>query len=373
MMVNNNNMQQQQQQNPTNRSSISNFSHSHQQQQQHLRQQSTNVANNSHPRPQQQQQQPGLNRAVQRPVAGQHHPQNSSNTSGGQHHHHHHHQSQQQQQQQQQGHHNHHSSSSPAGVNRPTANTQNGVNPRPAATGQPGSTQPGQNRPRPAQQQQQQQQQQGANPSQQQQPPPPQLLPKGWKREEVIRMRGITAGLADVVYGPTAAAVAVTTEPALAGQKFKTKRELQRAIGDKYDVALLDWRSGKLSQVALRKQRRVKSIAANPGNLASAAKYDPSLCVPSRQTAGVFKQSVSYVTSGHRNEPTPAHILNPSLLLNNPNSAAVVQQLTQNQIVALSKNLDRVKPTQVCFFFFNLEIIEFFVINFFLCFSSSGS
>jgi hypothetical protein len=292
---------------------VGNGNHHHHSQQQH---QSN--------RPQHQQAHPqGVNRAVQRPP-------NQQPNSGA-----HHHQSSQQHH-----HHHHNSNSTGAPVNRVS---QNGVNPvRPAgAPGQPNSGQ-NPNRPRPVQQGATGGSATGTNPNPQ---PPPQILPKGWKREEIVRMRGITAGQVDIVYGPTNPNCEFANQDTI-GKKFKTKLELQRIFGDKYDMSLLDFRSGKLSQVALRKQRRNKSLAANPNNYISAAKYDPYLTVPSRQTAGIFKQSVSYVTNNHRSEATPAHILNPSLLLNNPTSTAV-QQLTQNQILALSKNLDRVKPTQV--------------------------
>ncbi len=309
-----------------NRSSNQNFNHQHQHQ--HMRQQQQQAGNGNHHHQQQSHQQGGVNRAVQRPP-NQQQSNNGGHHQQSQHHHHHHH---------------HTNNNSSAGVpsNRPT---QNGVNPRSAgAPGQVNSAQ-NPNRPRPAQPgAPASNTATGANPQANPQPPP-QILPKGWKREEIVRMRGITAGQVDIVYGPTNPNCEFANKDTI-GKKFHTKLELQRIFGEKYDMSLLDFRSGKLSQVALRKQRRVKSQAANPNNYISAAKYDPYLTVPSRQTAGIFKQSVSYVTNNHRNEATPAHILNPSLLLNNPTSAAV-QQLTQNQILALSKNLDRVKPTQV--------------------------
>ena len=159
-------------------------------------------------------------------------------------------------------------------------------------------------------------------------------------------MRGIMAGMVKIAYGPTGTNIELASKATL-GRKFRTKLELQRAVGEKYDMSLLDWRTGKLSHVAYRKQKRVKGLAANPTNYASVAKYDPCLTVPSRQTASIFKQPVSVHTSGgnSRNEPTPSYILNPSTLLGN--QSAAVQQLTQSQMVALSKSLDRPKPTQL--------------------------
>lgn len=137
-------------------------------------------------------------------------------------------------------------------------------------------------------------------------PPLPNVLPKGWKREEVARLKGISAGLVDVVYAPSSAA---TDLPA--GKKFKSKLELHRYFGNRYDMALLDYRSGKLSHVNWRKARRMKSLAINNTNYASAAKYDNYLNLPIRQTASIFKQSVTIKTNNHKNEPAPAHITNP--------------------------------------------------------------
>ena len=152
-------------------------------------------------------------------------------------------------------------------------------------------------------------------------PPLPNVLPKGWKKEEIVRTKGITSGLVYVVYVPNPAAIE------LAGRKFRSKLELQRFFGTKYDMSLLDYKSGKLSQVAWRKQRRIKSLAANNTNYVSAAKYDNYLNLPIRQTASIFKQSVSCITNNHKNEPTPASVLNPP--------------------AAATKTTDKPKPVQV--------------------------
>ena len=142
-------------------------------------------------------------------------------------------------------------------------------------------------------------------------PPLPQVLPKGWKREEVVRTNGISSGVVDVVYAPSASSEAA--HPTLVGKKFRTKLELHKFLGDKYDMSLLDYKSGKVSQVVWRKQRRLKSMATN---MAYASKYDTYLNVPIRQTASIFKQPVNVVTNNHKNEPTPAH-LNANLPNNN--------------------------------------------------------
>jgi hypothetical protein len=92
--------------------------------------------------------------------------------------------------------------------------------------------------------------------------------------------------------------------------------ELQRFFGDKYDMSLLDYKSGKISQVVWRKQRRLKSMATN---ITSAAKYDTYLNLPVRQTASIFKQPVNVVTNNHKNEPTPASVLNANVAVSSAN------------------------------------------------------
>ena len=176
---------------------------------------------------------------------------------------------------------------------------------------------------------------------QQQQPPLPNVLPKGWKREEQVRTKGITSGLVDIVYSPQSISSELT-KPDMVGKKYRTKLELQRLIGHKYDMALLDFKTGKISQVIWRKQRRLKQIAANPTNFIQAAKYDSYLNLPIRQTASVFKQPVFYVTNNHKNEPNP-NTANP------PN-----------------KNNDKPKPSQVCFFleFKTENFLRIFFFNF---------
>ena len=147
---------------------------------------------------------------------------------------------------------------------------------------------------------------QQAPPQQQQQPPPPPVLPKGWKREVIYRMRGITAGLGDVQYVPNETS---ELSQGVVGKKFKSKVQLQRHFGNKFDVSLLDFRTGKLNPAALRKQRRVKSIAANPNNYLNASKYDNYLYIPTRQTNSVLNKSVC-VLANQKNDPTPSHVLN---------------------------------------------------------------
>ena len=201
-----------------------------------------------------------------------------------------------------------------------------------------------QNRPPP------QQQQRSGNPQQTQQQPPqqnqvplPPVIPKGWKREEIVRTKGITAGLSDTYY-VCSSERSELSKPGLVGKKFKSKVELSKIFGEKYNTSLLDFKRGKISQLAYRKHKRNKNLQANPQNFASVAKYDNYLTLPTRQTASIIKQSVSYVTNNHRNEETPNVVSNFQTYANNQNS---LQSLTQNQLNVLNKNTEKLKPTQV--------------------------
>lgn len=58
-------------------------------------------------------------------------------------------------------------------------------------------------------------------------------LPNGWKREECIRPNGLGTGKTEVFYiSPT-------------GQKIRTKQEMKSILGESFDMANFDWRSGK--------------------------------------------------------------------------------------------------------------------------------
>ena len=180
---------------------------------------------------------------------------------------------------------------------------------------------------------------------QQQQVPLPPVLPKGWKKEEIIRTKGITSGLVDIVYVANEKSEYGSKD--IIGKKFKTKLELNKIFGDKYDLSLLDFKRGKISQNAYRKYKRNKNLLANPSNYLSASKYDQYLNLPSRQTASIFKQSVHYVNNNHKNDQVPSIIL--SYSKDTSQNQTALQSLTQNQLNVLNKNLDKSKPIQVRF------------------------
>uniref|UniRef100_A0AAY4ABZ3 MBD domain-containing protein n=1 Tax=Denticeps clupeoides TaxID=299321 RepID=A0AAY4ABZ3_9TELE len=69
-------------------------------------------------------------------------------------------------------------------------------------------------------------------------------LPPGWKKEEVIRKSGLSAGKSDVYYySPT-------------GKKFRSKPQLARYLGNTVDLACFDFRTGKMMPSKLQKNKQ---------------------------------------------------------------------------------------------------------------------
>ncbi|XP_050400052.1 methyl-CpG-binding domain protein 3 isoform X2 [Patella vulgata] len=96
-------------------------------------------------------------------------------------------------------------------------------------------------------------------------------LPPGWRREEVVRKSGLSAGKTDVYYySPD-------------GKKIRSKPQLARALGDAVELSAFDFRTGRVNFNACRKRLR----------------HDTSLILPIRQTASIFKQPVTLI----RNRP----------------------------------------------------------------------
>lgn len=90
-------------------------------------------------------------------------------------------------------------------------------------------------------------------------------LPPGWKREEIFRKYGLSAGKTDVFYlSPD-------------GKKIRSKPQLARALGESFDLSAFDYRTGRIVSNPLRKRMR----------------HDAALALPIRQTASIFKQPVT--------------------------------------------------------------------------------
>ncbi|KAL0963231.1 hypothetical protein UPYG_G00351450 [Umbra pygmaea] len=108
------------------------------------------------------------------------------------------------------------------------------------------------------------------------------FLPPGWKKEEVIRKSGLSAGKSDVYYySPT-------------GKKFRSKPQLSRYLGNSVDLGCFDFRTGKMmpSKMQMKnKQRRNENLSINKG------KPDLNTALPIRQTASIFKQPITKVVN----------------------------------------------------------------------------
>ncbi|XP_064608450.1 methyl-CpG-binding domain protein 2-like isoform X2 [Liolophura sinensis] len=105
-------------------------------------------------------------------------------------------------------------------------------------------------------------------------------LPTGWKREEVVRKSGLSAGKTDVYYfSPD-------------GKKIRSKPQLSRYLGELLDLSAFDFRSGKTIHSALRKSKRHRGTVYDH---ARGICHDTTLALPIRQTASIFKQPVTVV------------------------------------------------------------------------------
>ncbi|XP_055514578.1 methyl-CpG-binding domain protein 3a isoform X4 [Leucoraja erinacea] len=110
-------------------------------------------------------------------------------------------------------------------------------------------------------------------------------LPSGWKREEVTRKSGLSAGKSDVYYYSPS------------GKKFRSKPQLARYLGNSMDLSSFDFRTGKMLISKLNKNRqRLRFDSANQG------KPDLNTSLPVRQTASIFKQPVTKVTNHPNNK-----------------------------------------------------------------------
>ncbi|XP_073333445.1 methyl-CpG-binding domain protein 2 [Pagrus major] len=108
-------------------------------------------------------------------------------------------------------------------------------------------------------------------------------LPPGWKKEEVIRKSGLSAGKSDVYYYSPS------------GKKFRSKPQLSRYLGNTVDLGCFDFRTGKMMPGKMQKNKQ--RLRHDPLSLAKGGKPDLNTVLPIRQTASIFKQPVTKVTS----------------------------------------------------------------------------
>eukprot|EP00063_Salmo_salar_P026993 XP_014001828.1 PREDICTED: methyl-CpG-binding domain protein 2-like [Salmo salar] len=69
-------------------------------------------------------------------------------------------------------------------------------------------------------------------------------LPPGWKKEEVIRKSGLSAGKTDVYYYSPK------------GKKFRSKPQLSRYLGNAVDLGCFDFRTGKMMPGKMQKNKQ---------------------------------------------------------------------------------------------------------------------
>ncbi|CAL8341565.1 methyl-CpG-binding domain protein 2 [Gadus morhua] len=106
-------------------------------------------------------------------------------------------------------------------------------------------------------------------------------LPAGWRKEEVTRKSGLSAGKTDVYYYSPS------------GKKFRSRPQLSRYLGNRVDLRCFDFRSGKMAPAGKHKTRQRPHET-----LARGGRGDLNTSLPIRQTASIFKQPVTKVI-GH--------------------------------------------------------------------------
>ncbi|PWA15989.1 hypothetical protein CCH79_00017756, partial [Gambusia affinis] len=79
------------------------------------------------------------------------------------------------------------------------------------------------------------------------------------------------------------------------GKKFRSKPQLARYLGNAVDLACFDFRTGKMMPGKLQKNKQ--RFRHDAQNLAKGGKPDLNTALPIRQTASIFKQPVTKVTS----------------------------------------------------------------------------
>lgn len=107
-----------------------------------------------------------------------------------------------------------------------------------------------------------------------------QALPRGWRREEFSRPKGLSNGKYKVHY---------VNET---GQRFKNKCMLARFIGGEVDLTPFDWRTGKIDPFLKRKVERMMKIRES-ADVNRRLRNDHTIKPPLRQTVSNFKLPVT--------------------------------------------------------------------------------
>lgn len=134
-------------------------------------------------------------------------------------------------------------------------------------------------------------------------------LPRGWKREEFSRPRGLSNGKYQVHYINEL------------GQRFKNKCMLARFMGGEVDLTPFDWRTGKIDPFLKRKVERMMKVRECP-DVNRRLRNDHTIKPPLRQTVSNFRLPVTI----YRNQPKEAAPMVP------PTNSVMTRQV-QNQII----------------------------------------
>ncbi|KAK2704445.1 methyl-CpG-binding domain protein 2-like [Artemia franciscana] len=105
-------------------------------------------------------------------------------------------------------------------------------------------------------------------------------LPKGWQRQETVKKCGLASGRTDVVYFSPS------------GKRIRSKPQLVKYLGDSIDLTAFDFKTGKINSELLRRSKKNKT---QQFDFSRGIKDVTTLTVPIRQTASIFKQSVTVV------------------------------------------------------------------------------
>lgn len=115
-------------------------------------------------------------------------------------------------------------------------------------------------------------------------------LPRGWRREEFSRPKGLSNGKYQVHYINEL------------GQRFKNKCMLARFMGGEVDLTPFDWRTGKIDPYLKRKVERMIKLKECP-DVNRRLRNDHTIKPPLRQTVSNFKLPVTIYRAQPKESP----------------------------------------------------------------------
>lgn len=133
-------------------------------------------------------------------------------------------------------------------------------------------------------------------------------LPRGWRREEFSRPKGLSNGKYQVHYINEL------------GQRFKNKCMLARFMGGEVDLTPFDWRTGKIDPFLKRKVERMIKVRECP-DVNRRLRNDHTIKPPLRQTVSNFKLPVTIYRIQPKESPPVV-----------PPTNSVMTRQVQNQI-----------------------------------------